>query len=298
MYVYQITNNINNKIYIGITNNYQKRWSNEKCLPKDPKRQQVIQLAIHKYGAENFSFEVLYSGLSIEEASEKEEQLIFEKNCRVPNGYNIDKGGFYGHGTPLPGEKNGMSILTDQEVQYIKSHRNIPMYVLYDDFSNKITYSTFKQIYKNQSHLHIQPTVPEYPYNFEFSLQFSSMNKIDYGDVEKLRNQYNQKVYWKDAYQDYKDIYSEEAFWQVYNGTRFSLVMPEVFTEENKKYHASIGKRGEGNPKSKLKVEDVIKIRELHENGVSNQDIYELFPQVTPTSIRNIINKVTWKHLL
>ena len=29
MYVYKITNNINNKIYIGITNNYKKRWSNE-----------------------------------------------------------------------------------------------------------------------------------------------------------------------------------------------------------------------------------------------------------------------------
>jgi predicted GIY-YIG superfamily endonuclease len=30
MYVYLITNLINNKKYIGITNNYKKRWSNEK----------------------------------------------------------------------------------------------------------------------------------------------------------------------------------------------------------------------------------------------------------------------------
>lgn len=36
MYVYKITNNINHKIYIGITNNYKKRWSNEKLLPKNP----------------------------------------------------------------------------------------------------------------------------------------------------------------------------------------------------------------------------------------------------------------------
>lgn len=39
MYVYKITNTINNKVYIGITNNYKKRWSNEKCNPKDPKKQ-------------------------------------------------------------------------------------------------------------------------------------------------------------------------------------------------------------------------------------------------------------------
>ena len=39
MYVYKITNNINNKVYIGITNNYKKRWSNEKNGSKDPKKQ-------------------------------------------------------------------------------------------------------------------------------------------------------------------------------------------------------------------------------------------------------------------
>lgn len=31
MYIYQITNLINNKIYIGQTNNIAKRWSNHKC---------------------------------------------------------------------------------------------------------------------------------------------------------------------------------------------------------------------------------------------------------------------------
>ena len=28
MYLYRITNKINNKKYIGITNDYKKRWSN------------------------------------------------------------------------------------------------------------------------------------------------------------------------------------------------------------------------------------------------------------------------------
>lgn len=35
MYVYKITNKINNKTYIGITNNYKRRWANEKSNPKD-----------------------------------------------------------------------------------------------------------------------------------------------------------------------------------------------------------------------------------------------------------------------
>ena len=73
MYVYKITNQINQKQYIGITNNYKKRWSNEKNNPKDPKRQQVITNAIAKYGKENFSFEVLYS------------QILWKKTVRLPN---------------------------------------------------------------------------------------------------------------------------------------------------------------------------------------------------------------------
>ena len=86
MYVYQITNLINGKIYIGITNDYIKRWSNHRCCNSP---NMVLARAIKKYGVEHFKFEVLLSGLSVEEADEKEEELIIEKNCRVPYGYNV-----------------------------------------------------------------------------------------------------------------------------------------------------------------------------------------------------------------
>lgn len=76
MYLYQITNLINNKLYIGITNNYKKRWNNHKCCNSP---NMAIAKAIKKYGVENFKFELLYSGLSIEEADELEKKLIKEK---------------------------------------------------------------------------------------------------------------------------------------------------------------------------------------------------------------------------
>lgn len=55
----------------------------------------MITRAIAKYGKENFNFEILFSHLSIEEACEKEKQLILKLNTLIPNGYNVDKGGEY-----------------------------------------------------------------------------------------------------------------------------------------------------------------------------------------------------------
>ena len=67
MYLYQITNLINNKVYIGQTNNITKRWSNHKCCNSPD---MVIAKAIKKYGIENFKFEVLYRNVQIEEIDE------------------------------------------------------------------------------------------------------------------------------------------------------------------------------------------------------------------------------------
>lgn len=62
----------------------------------------------------------------------------------------MDKGGEY-HPSfqPQYGEKNGNSILTDEEAQYIKDNRDKPMYVLYEEFSDKISYESFKKCYKH-----------------------------------------------------------------------------------------------------------------------------------------------------
>ena len=299
MYVYKITNNINNKIYIGITNNYKKRWDNEKSYPKNPERRQVIQEAIHKYGKNNFSFEVLFSHLSIEEACEKEIQLIQEYNCLVPNGYNVDKGGRnIKIGNAKKGIVNSNSKLTEEDVKYIKSHRNIPMLVLYDDFSDKITYETFKKCYRHETYKDIEPTVEQYPYNLEFSSQFNS-STLEYDEVVELRLMYNRGVYWRTIYPAYQERYPNEwDFWNIYNGNRYKLVMPEVFTEENKKIHSKHSKSGELNGRAKLTKQDVIEIRRLHEEEkLSNQELYKLYPQVSTVSIRNVINYKTWNNL-
>lgn len=295
MYIYQITNLINGKIYIGQTNNIQKRWSNHKCCNSPT---MAIAKAIKKYGVENFKFEVLMRGLSLEEANQKEQELIKQKNTLVPYGYNIALGGNNIPSKPKYGEENNHSLLTNTEAQYILDHRYLPMYVLYDEFSEKISYETFRKIYHNQSYTNLTTNIQEYPYNFEFSNQFLQ-GGLEYDEVVELRKRYAAGEYWKDVYQDYKDKYQNEwSFWNVYNGKSYKLVMPEVFTDQAKSLHHGLSKKGSKNGRAKLTEEDVLTIRKMHDDGFSNSELYRLYPQVTTTSIRDIINKKTWRHLL
>lgn len=299
MYVYKITNLINQKNYIGITNNYKKRWSNEKCLAKNEKRQQLINKKIQEYGKNNFQFEVLFSNLTIEEACQKEQELIIKYNSLVPNGYNIDKGGnYHPHYQSMYGEKNDKSKLTDKEAQYIKDHRNQPMYVLYDEFSDIISYESFKKCYKHQTYTHLTPKVEEYPYNTQFSNQFSDKG-LEYDQVLDIRERYANGEYWKDVYKDYKNIFSNEmSFWRAYTGLSYKLVKPEVFNEKNKKIHASLKRSGSNNSHAKLTAEDVKTIRKLHKEGKTNKELYTLYPQVSTVAIRDIINYKTWKKII
>lgn len=81
----------NGKVYIGITRVApEKRWRNGKGYSEN----RFMQFAINKYGWENVEHFILFSGLTKEEAEEKEIQLIAEYNSTNPNfGYNIENGG-------------------------------------------------------------------------------------------------------------------------------------------------------------------------------------------------------------
>jgi group I intron endonuclease len=92
--IYKITNLINGKIYIGQTNNFDRRWAEHKLNAKS-KPKQLIEQAINKYGVDNFLCELVDECYSQEEANVKEPQNIVKYNSIYPNGYNIEAGGKY-----------------------------------------------------------------------------------------------------------------------------------------------------------------------------------------------------------
>jgi len=84
--VYQITNIVNGKFYIGLhkTNNIKDSYMGSGI---------AISAAIRKYGKENFIKHILYVFDNLEDASVKEKELVTEELLSNPLCYNLKTGG-------------------------------------------------------------------------------------------------------------------------------------------------------------------------------------------------------------
>lgn len=88
--IYKYENKINHKIYIGQTNDVNRRFKEH--LSSKSFRTSLIEKAIQKYGIDNFDFTVLEW---TENYNEQEKYWIEFYNCYKPYGYNICEGGGY-----------------------------------------------------------------------------------------------------------------------------------------------------------------------------------------------------------
>lgn len=91
--IYIITNDFNDKVYIGqTTTNINTRFNQhcKKCVLAS--RHHKLQNAIKKYGKNNFHIQELENNIPIDELNRKEIEYI-EKYNSFNNGYNSTKGG-------------------------------------------------------------------------------------------------------------------------------------------------------------------------------------------------------------
>ena len=93
--IYKFTNNINGHSYIGQTINPKSRYWDHVCRVK---KNTGLDTAIAKYGAENFSYEVLYETpllpcSQVKELLNEKEIYYINKYDTYNNGYNQTLGG-------------------------------------------------------------------------------------------------------------------------------------------------------------------------------------------------------------
>ena len=81
-YIYKVTNNINNKVYIGQTStSIEKRWTQHKSAARTAKNNKIIFYnAINKYGEDNFTIDVIYEVSCITKDELIFHNLIYSKH--------------------------------------------------------------------------------------------------------------------------------------------------------------------------------------------------------------------------
>lgn len=124
--VYCYTNLINNKKYVGQTNNLKKRVKQHKddsfTNYNEARYNQLIHQAIRKYGLNNFKIDILEDNIPTELIDEKEKYYINKYNTIAPNGYNLTEGGIANKTVPVPSkyENDFLNI-----VKELKGEKNL-----------------------------------------------------------------------------------------------------------------------------------------------------------------------------
>ena len=125
-------------------------------------------------------------------------------------------------------------------------------------------------------------------------------HKLTEKDVVDIRKRYANLERKKDVYLSYNQRIGESGFSKIWKGETWKNIMPEVYTEENKKYHAkNTGNSGSQNGRTKLTEEDVRNIRLRRKNGEQLKIVYEDYKdKITKGSFTNIWTYQNWKNII
>lgn len=292
MFVYRIKSLLNNKSYIGITNDFKRRTREHKNLHNP---ESLIDQAIQLDGESNFSFEILEECETYQELYDKERFYIQKYNSLFPKGYNKTIGG-----DCLPGDKNGNAKFSLAEITEIRTRfNNDENYLdIYNDFK-KVGLGQFLKIIRNKTYLNCPIRCKEKSlYNQGYLTKLKNNNlKFSKEEIEYFRECWSNIINYKEIYRDYSDVCSKDYFYQVYYGLIYKDIMPEVFTEESKKKHSSLSHSGENNSKAKLTAEKVKEARELYSRGNTSYAALAKKYGVSAATMRSAICKITWKNI-
>lgn len=148
--IYKITNKKTGKIYIGQSDNCERRIQEHQ-----KKKILTIDEWITFLGINEFNFEIIEE-CNKEELDEKEKYYI-QKYDSLNNGYNIQEGGF----NNSSGEGNGRARLTLEDVKNIRTayKNHISCKKEYEKYQDKISFNQFQAVWQGRSWSNIMPEV-------------------------------------------------------------------------------------------------------------------------------------------
>jgi group I intron endonuclease len=94
-FIYLITNQVNGKVYVGITRHPKRRWQKHLNLGRKPNHRFRLYQSMYKHGIDNFTFEIIAFCFTNDHANELEMEYIAKYNSfsDYGAGYNMTLGG-------------------------------------------------------------------------------------------------------------------------------------------------------------------------------------------------------------
>ena len=230
--IYKIENLNNGKIYIGQSNDIERRFYEHKTKGKTSRI--PLDIEIQKEGASSFSYEVVEE-CSIEELNQKETYWInfYQSNIK---GYNKNEGGL----SNLIGGQNPKAKLTEEDVIKIRQayaeHKK--QKDVYEEYKDIISFSYFQNLWQGRSWNHIMPEVFTEENKQYYIYQNSNGGngasaKFTDEEVINIRKRYvNENA--KTIYEDYKNRVSYQTFQAMLWGRSYKTL--PIYKKKEKKW--------------------------------------------------------------
>lgn len=297
-YVYAITNSVNGKKYIGITNDITRRFRQHKSQLKYGKHPNVkLQRAYNKYGQDKFDFSVLEElECSKKELADREIYYI-SKYDSCDNGYNLTYGGD-NYGNNVITEKTKQLLRTVKlgykESEETKKRKSIAMKNCSDmEERKKRSSKILRDLWKTKE---FREKMAKLNKGNTYTLGHH-MSEEQKSKLSEMRKGEKNPFYGKSHTDETKQLLSEKSKNRWMNSEfveKVSINRNKVMQSEEYRHKQSLFSQGRSKKTSEL---DAITIRYRYLCGEKPRFILKDYPKLTNSGLLKICHNTTWKHL-
>lgn len=256
--LYFIYNTINNKIYIGITNNIKRRWKDHIKVAKSQKmKKYLIHKAIAKYGISNFIFKEIMKCPNFRWAKIIEDEFIIFFKSNGYEVYNMDQAHITFH-----------SPMNKNSIQYknYKSNLSARMKGKNNHMYGVRLYGKANGNYGKKMKPHVKESL------------LKIRRKLTQENVDEIRKLY------------YEKLYNQPELAKKFNISLTQINRIILL----KKWSNNVNKNRFN--KERLKQEEIINIKNMFKNGIKICDISKQL-NIDSRKIGKIVNNKTYKNI-
>lgn len=286
IYIYQ--NNVNNKIYVGQTNNLTQRKCSHKCCAFTQKKEVHLYRALRRYGLENFT---ITEWEKVEDNDIDDTEIFwigFFRSWDRDFGYNHE---FGGRKNKKMSEETKRKI-SFKQIEYHKTHVNGFYGKSHSDETKKLISIANSGRHHTEEAKQKMSIARSGEKNHMFGKHQTEKTKakISAANKGKCYNtpEHMAKIH-KETGERLKGIPRTQEV-----KDKISVSLIGFKHSEGAKQKMSESKRGENAPAHKLTWELVGNLREDYKNGMRGKKLYTKY-NIGETAMYNIINNQTWK---